>query len=241
MDSRELRLKVDKAQEKVDKLIKTIERHKAQANKKLELIRKNGWNEKDKYALKDTPFYDDSYWAVCEYEYKLEDIKNAYKKLTEAKRILNDWIKKYEKEIAIENQVTNEFPEILLELKNNLAKEWQTYDILKREEMINDKNTLAHDEFRKKYSYVQETFLVKTDEEFLEFETSQAQIFIIDLYRRVKEITGKILDWGNIYYSGNALNGWVEGELGKATVKTIVAGGYNIQELHLRVLVKKIK
>ena len=39
---------------------------------------------------------------------------------------------------------------------------------------------------------------------------------------------------------GPVLNGIVQGELGKVRIESILAGGYNIQKLHIRVLVKSI-
>ena len=53
------------------------------------------------------------------------------------------------------------------------------------------------------------------------------------LVSRVKKITGKILDAHNLYIGLNGeINGYIIGELGKAKVETISAGGYNIQCWH---------
>jgi hypothetical protein len=59
---------------------------------------------------------------------------------------------------------------------------------------------------------------------------------------RVKEITGLINDAKGLSIGDNGeINGIVIGELGKAKVETISAGGYNIQCWHFRVLVHKFK
>jgi hypothetical protein len=42
---------------------------------------------------------------------------------------------------------------------------------------------------------------------------------------------------GNIY-EGAAINGYIKGENGSVEVRSIIAGGYNIQKRHVRVLVK---
>lgn len=59
---------------------------------------------------------------------------------------------------------------------------------------------------------------------------------------KITKITGENIIDSNlcIGVDGN-LNGFVKGELGKCTVETIYAGGHNIQCLHYRVLVKKVK
>lgn len=57
---------------------------------------------------------------------------------------------------------------------------------------------------------------------------------------RIHAITGEVTDWDGIHYSGGALNGVVYGKLGSVRVESILAGGYNIQRLHVRVLVHEI-
>lgn len=62
----------------------------------------------------------------------------------------------------------------------------------------------------------------------------------IDLYERCSKVVGKITDASNLRIGNNlSINGFIIGEAGKANVETIMAGGYNIQVLHYRVLVNK--
>lgn len=241
MKSADLKEKVLKAQAKVDKIKATIERHKKQAEKKLALIRKNDWNEKDRYSLEGTPQYNDSYWAVCEYDGKLNDIENAAAKLTAAETALFKWENKYKRQVEFENKMEKEMPDIFLQLKDHLALEWQQDDIKNRDRMKNLKKELEYEDFRKRFTYEKEFSLNKSDEEFLKIETDLAEIFILDLYNRVKKITGEVTDWGNIHYNGGVLNGWVYGINGKAKVRTIGAGGHTVQRYHLRVLVDEMK
>lgn len=62
------------------------------------------------------------------------------------------------------------------------------------------------------------------------------------LITRVEKKIGKIKDaeYLNIGVDGN-LNGYINGELGTCKITSIYAGGYNIQSLHYRILVKIIK
>lgn len=59
------------------------------------------------------------------------------------------------------------------------------------------------------------------------------------LIKRIEKKAGKIVDAGMLYIASDGnINGNVEGEKAKVRVETILAGGYNIQKLHYRVLVK---
>ena len=64
----------------------------------------------------------------------------------------------------------------------------------------------------------------------------------LDLYYRCTAAVGVITDTTGLYVGNNgSLNGFVRGENGSAFVETIMAGGFNIQCLHYRVLVKMVK
>lgn len=64
----------------------------------------------------------------------------------------------------------------------------------------------------------------------------------LDLYYRCVSAVGVLTDVSGLYVGNNgSLNGHVVGEQGKANVETIYAGGYNIQCLHYRVLVKPVR
>lgn len=59
---------------------------------------------------------------------------------------------------------------------------------------------------------------------------------------RIEKVVGNIEDYSNLSIAQNGeINGRVIGDKATALVETITAGGYNIQKLHYRVLVKKIK
>ena len=63
--------------------------------------------------------------------------------------------------------------------------------------------------------------------------------FLFRINNRVYNITGPVTNWSNITLQqsvqGPVLNGIVQGELGKVRIESILAGGYNIQKLHIRV------
>lgn len=85
-----------------------------------------------------------------------------------------------------------------------------------------------------------------TDAQIHEDNVKEGKKVILDLVNRVTKITGPITNWSGLYARpGNGgwtvLNGFVEGEDGKASVESILAGGYAIQRLHVRTLVKPIR
>ncbi len=88
-------------------------------------------------------------------------------------------------------------------------------------------------------------FKNKSDEQIHNDNVQAAKSLIIDLIYRVRSITGEITDWSDVRASAGTrgftvLNGLVIGKEGRAKVESITAGGYNIQRLHIRVLVHSI-
>ena len=84
-----------------------------------------------------------------------------------------------------------------------------------------------------------------SDEDIHKQNLDDGKRIILDLVNRVTKITGPITSWSGLYLTqGNGgwsvLNGTVKGEDGVASVDTILAGGWNIQKLHCRTLVKKV-
>ena len=63
---------------------------------------------------------------------------------------------------------------------------------------------------------------------------------LIDLTKRVNKICGKITNADDLLIGNRGdINGIIIGEKGKAEVRTIEAGGYNIQCFHFRVLIRE--
>ena len=83
MTTIELKEKVKKAEEAVAKAQKTIERHTAQMEKKLKIVTDHGWDPENPWCKYNTPEHNDAYWAITDYQTKVDDIQNATKKLSE--------------------------------------------------------------------------------------------------------------------------------------------------------------
>lgn len=236
MTSIELKERLEKALETVSKKEATIERHKKQAEKKLQILKENGWDKGTAFDYRDN---NDAYWAICEYNHKLEDIKGAEDKLKEAQEIANNWKDKLDKQIQKELILAKEVPEAFKQAREALVESWVAQDIREREVMLQKKRELEYKEFRKLYRYTEEESLKHTDEEFRKIEEREADAWLLNLYNRVKEIVGEVTDASGIRWGGKCLDGFVVGTKGRAEVFTIDAGGYNIQRWHLRTLVKE--
>lgn len=245
MKSSEIKTKLEAAKVKVEKIQNTIERHEKRAAKFLNIIHNNGWDENNPWCMKDTPKHQDCYWTIRDLEHAMEDARNANKKLHDAKRIMEDWEHRLKIQTKKERMLENEIPESLKALQAKLTKTYIEQSKSIQNEIEDLKSQMATDEisrtfFNRMFSRTQMETYYKTDKEIAEEAAETAEIFVLDLYNRVKEITGNITDWANIQFYRNALNGYVIGEEGTAEVETIIAGGYNIQKLHYRVLVKRI-
>ena len=132
-----LQEKLVAAEEKVEKCKKTIERHRAQMNKKAEALRKMGIDPEsaDKHALANngTAAGREAYWLLCDYDGKKNDIKSAIIKLEDAERIVAGWKEKIDIEINKEKVINETVPQVIkdfLEDWKEHAFEWyvQRYD-----------------------------------------------------------------------------------------------------------------
>lgn len=236
----ELMEKVNKAEEAVLKIEKTIERHRTQAEKKLAVVLEHGWNPEDRYCREGTDEHHDAYWAICEYESKLEDIKGAEKKLADKKRILQNWKDRLEAAKAKEHKFLTEVPECMKEMMNELIERWDTDDVQRQNYLKERRKELGYDKFMKMYTMADYNMMYETTESIHKNNVKCAESFVMDLYNRIHLITGEVTDWADIHCKGVALNGYVTGNLGTVKVESILAGGYNIQRLHVRTLVHEI-
>lgn len=238
----ELKEKVKKAEEAVAKVQKTIERHTAQMEKKLKIVTDHGWDPEDRYCRLNTAEHHDAYWAICEYGSKVEDIKNATKKLAEKEQILQNWKDRLEAAEVKEHKFLTEVPESMKKMVEELTAEWDEYDLENQERLKSKYNELGYEEFIKKYKFSGYKFMrYETKESIHKANFRSAEGLVMNLYSRINAITGEVTDWSGIHYGGKALNGIVHGQLGSVRVESILAGGYNIQRLHVRVLVHEIK
>lgn len=80
-----------------------------------------------------------------------------------------------------------------------------------------------------------------TDKELEKIIDKEVESRKKNLIARVEKKAGKIIDANGLYIGANGeINGYIKGDKTTVYVETIFAGGYNIQCLHYRVLIKVI-
>ena len=237
--------RIKKAEEFISKKQNTISKKQKGIEKKLAELQKTGftYTGKQVYTNELEGFSKDIantiYWLVCDVTSYESDIRRLEKEIAEKEQKLPEYRTALEEAEQRERIIANEIPESMKEAKQNLIEAWTQYDLRFQATMRKDREEMEWREFSKKYAYTtREDYMYKSEADFRKRNEKEATIWLLDLYNRVKEITGNITDAKHIHWGGKALDGYIVGEKGTAEVFTVEAGGYNIQRWHLRVLVK---
>lgn len=189
-------------------------------------------------------------WIRIDTEIAKDNLEEAKNRMPEAKRLDEKETLKLRKENA-----KKEFFESLPECLKNWMKEHEIavkeYFTEKREywrefrkQMLTegyrawDKWLWNADNSRKAREYYKYTRL--SDEDIEKEAYRSAHAYILDLFERVTKYVGEITNIDDVRVDGLAINGYITGEKGKVELRTIIAGGHNIQCLHNRVIVVKM-
>ena len=223
-----LQERIANAEAKIAKKRNTIE-------KKTALIAK-------KRANMDKVAESDKWWAESEISILTEDIERGGKEIKAIEKSLEDYRKQLAGEMEREALIT-ELPTNLKRMQRELVERWDAWDIKHREVTKDIYCKMEYREFVKKYGYSAYEEMYLTDEQIHNANERDARALILNLIYRVKDHVGEITDWSNIRATAGTcgctvLNGWVEGTQGRCMIESIEAGGWNIQRLHIRVLVK---
>lgn len=231
---------------KIETLRDRIEKAKAKIEKKQNtIVKKTAQIEKKKIALeKETDVYERR-GIESDIEWLEDDIKRLGKEIAATKETLAKYEAQLTGEIAKEEILLKEIPEIFNTLRDGLVAEWDSWDLKRREELKKQYRELGYTEFFKRNTLAGYNLMYQTDAQIHDSNVQNAKLLILDLYYRVKGITGEVTDWAGIEteigtHGFTVLNGIVIGKEGRAKVESIYAGGYNIQRLHVRVLVHSI-
>lgn len=237
-----LQSRIENAENRIEKKFATIARKQKTIENKKKQIAKLGCDPEAKPDdLRDNS---DAMWLAYDIVHLEDDIERNQKEIEEIKVNLEKYRLQLTGEMKKESMFIREIPESMKKMQEELVIRWDAHDINRREFLKKQKKELSYQEFSKKYTYFDREFIHQTDEQIHNSNLQESKIFILNLYNRIKSITGEVTDWEDICLaSGNigpVLNGYVEGKEGRCFVESILAGGYNIQRLHIRVLVKEV-
>ena len=225
MTAVEITERINKASEVVRKIETLIVKRETKDLPKLEQKIKA---EKDENA---------KYWLECDKRHMEENLQNNKSKLEEKRNILKKWQSKLE-EVNSTNNKLKDIPEQLKQLQKQIKEEMIKDRTEYRDTMKKDRNEMNWQDFKEKYRYGDYyKVYYQTDEDIEKEAERDSKYYILNLIHRVSEKVGEITKW-ELWDAGNELNGWVWGTKGNAKIETILAGGYNVQCLHTRVLVK---
>ena len=233
--------RIKNAEAKIAKKTATIEKKEALIVKKQDKIKKLGFDPSaDKYEV--AKVSNEAYFLMCDIDWAREDIERGSREINEIRSNLEKYRAQLAGELEREVILIRDIPESMKRMQAELVEEWDRWDKERRDRVKAAYKELGWTEFRKKYTRADYDFKDFTDEKIHEQNVQDAKYLIIDLYYRVKDITGEVTDWSGISaevgtHGFTVLNGCVEGKEGIAVVESIFAGGYNIQRLHVRVLV----
>lgn len=231
---------------KIETLKDRIEKAKETINKKENtIIKKTKMIEKKQKQIEKAKEDNEKYWLEADIRSLEDDIKRGKKEIEAKKETLTKYELQLKGELEKESLYVKEMPSQFKQLQEALVERWNEWNKNRKATLIEKYKELGYKEFIKEYSYNDYDFM-KVDEKKLEATNEkEAKALIIDLYNRVKEITGEVESWEDVHATQGAqgmvvLNGTVKGKEGVAQVESILAGGYNIQRLHIRVLVKAL-
>lgn len=175
---------------------------------------------------------------ICSSRWHLEKIIREDKRVSESAKILIKILKESDKDDKLIRAAHKPDFDAIKNLREALKERKEKIKAQKESNRAFAKK-FGKDAFNFDLKKVAEGKVEEVAEEFSKIE----RIFLRnEIYSRTTEYVGKLTDMINIHFGDNgSLNGIVIGESGrKAKVNTIIAGGYNIQCLHYRVLVNPI-
>ncbi len=225
--------RIANAENKIGKKQRTI------LKKQVLIIKKQHLLDTKFLANSDSPEVRTLKWDI---EHYTDDISRLEREIAETALTLDNYRKQLTGLMERVSVLITDMPDVLRKLQEELVMRWDKWDIERRDKIIADYRELDYKECSRKYTHADVVLKSKTDEQIHDDNVQASEDLIIDLIYRVRKITGEITDWSNIRASVGTggftvLNGTVIGKEGIACVESITAGGYNIQRLHIRVLV----
>ena len=247
--------RVEKIEKRIARLEAKLPKLKAAAEapitkKQVEKHLKN-WDEANVNApaeMRPTEAATFEYLKECrewDFKYAIYQIAEAHEELEQAALLdAEDKAKAEAKEAKAQARVEafEEMPKVLRDFEDQLRERF-TESRLARWQALIERPWPKYNDYSDEANEISEA--KSTDAAKIKKNAARdAQDLVLNLFNRVKAKCGKITDVNGLYLNeanwkeGTAINGTVKGTDGIARVSSIVAGGYNIQCLHVRVIVR---
>ncbi len=234
--------RIKNIEERISKKEKTIANKTKLLAKKEKTVTDAGYNLNDRESAKQNS---QIFWVMFDIDNLKEDLVRLPKEIDELKKTLESYKQQLVGLEEKESVYTDDVPESMKTMEKELVDKWTKFDIEKRDKIREEKRSKSFKDVMNKYSrYDWNILAYKTDDEILKDNQKDAKDLVMNLYNRIKEITGDVTDWSGIHLDYGArgtstLNGVVTGVKGKCKVESIFAEG-PVQRLHVRVLTKEI-
>ena len=240
MTKAELQQRIAKAEERKVKKLGTIYKKEQLIEKKKTAVIRAGFQLTSEDKQRAYEYDHEIGWTMSQIEFLQDDIERLKKELPEIDALIEKYKGMLEQNLK-EDELFSTFPEVFKQLEKELFERWFKWDVERKEFLTKELHELGYKVFINRYKHSNYNLVKYTTVEQLRADNEkQAHAFLIDLYRRVNAITGEVTDYSDVRLYGPALNGIIIGKAGKAKIETIIAGGYNIQREHYRVLVHSI-
>lgn len=240
---------ITKRQDKINSII-------AKATVRLEKLKAMSleqWAKKKKMATDDMG--EVKFWYDYDVRNVERQIEDNLEKLSEAKRLdEKEYERTYKKlfKVTTHQKIMASLPDTLRQFMENAKESMLNTSLKHREELLvikkewdekraTFKNWKERWEFDKNHRFEgYHAYLIGTTVEKLKKDIDEeVENDIVSLVSRVWAKIGDITNATDLHYNRGIVNGVVYGESGdKVTVNSILAGGYNIQRLHIRTLLK---
>lgn len=234
--------RIKNLEERIAKKEKTFTNKSKLLNKKKQAIVDAEFDLNDRESARQNT---QIFWLFFDIDNLEDDLKRLPKEIDELNKSLEEYKSQLINVVSVENKYIDEVPECLKALEKELIDKWTEFNIKRRDQIRSDKSQPNWNELLRRYSkYERQQLVHKTDSEILSDNKKDVKSFVINLYNRIKDITGDVLDWSDVRLTQGArgsaaLNGIITGVKGKCKVESIYAEG-PVQRLHVRVLTKEI-
>lgn len=254
MEVAALNERITKKEEQIKKLEKKLEKLKAErdSTSKFDKYFEEHWGsryeERKEDVFKDWLERHDYEIRCCEFDLKTtnDTLVNYKNKLLLAQekeskpviKIFKDFLENWKKEIA---EFTDRYYKLYLKYDHEYCDLWNSGGNRdpEKKELMNTLHKKMYDLLEIRWVSIRRD---KCEKDFEKFLNKYMEDRYYELVNKISSYVGEITDVSALWIGNDGrINGVVSGTSGKVKLETIVAGGYNIQCRHYRVLVHKYK